>query len=88
MFIKDFAADYSSFVETIVDVTAPGDYSISLATIADPARHVQWGFITRGVNVWATDVGPFGNVVVATVPTPASAALFGLGGLVACRRRR
>jgi len=88
MFIKDFDAGYGSFNEMIIDITAPGDYSISLATLADPTRHVQWGFITRGVNVWATDVDPFGNVVVATVPTPASAALIGLGGLVACRRRR
>lgn len=36
----------------------------------------------------ATDVLQWNSVVVTLVPTPASAALLGLGGLVALRRRR
>src|SRR4051794_14632830 len=49
-FIKDFAPDYSSFVATTVSLT-PGDFSISLNTINDPARHVQYGFETIGPDV-------------------------------------
>lgn len=87
IFIRDYAADYSSFSETKVAMTA-GAFSIDLATDAGLGRHVQWGFQVVGENVWATDVAPFGNAVISTVPTPASAALIGLGGLIATRRRR
>lgn len=87
IFIKDFAPDYSSFNETRIAMTA-GAFSIDLATDAGAGRHVQWGFTVTGENVWATDVAPFGTAVIGTIPTPASAALLGLGGLVASRRRR
>ena len=86
-FIRDFAADYSSVVETHVLLT-PGAFSITQNLINDPSRHVQWGFETRGVDVWATDVGPFGSVVVGTVPAPASLAMIGLASMAASRRRR
>lgn len=86
-FIKDFAPDYSSSVTVTVPLT-PGPFSVSLATIADPARHVQFGFETIGVNVWITDVEPYGNVQVTAIPAPAGGlALLGLGGLLARRRR-
>lgn len=76
-FIRDFAPDYSSFDEVTVPLT-PGVFSISLATNADPGRHVQYGFTTTGVNVWATDVAPFGTAVITAVPEPATI------GLLAC----
>jgi hypothetical protein len=85
-FIKDFAPDYSSFVETTVALT-PGVFSISLTALNDPARHIQYGFTTKGVNVWVTDVDPFGKVSVTAVPEP-SALLLGLLGLGAMVRRR
>lgn len=87
IFIRDFASDFSSSVDLFVDAT-PGAFSISMDTIADPTRHVQWGFQVKGVNVWVTDTAPFGNVVFSSIPTPASFALLGLGGVVATRRRR
>lgn len=65
-FIKDFAPDYSSFVSTTVPLT-PGNFSISLDTIDDPARHVQYGFTVNGKNVWITDVAPFGSVSVTAL---------------------
>lgn len=86
-FIKDFAADYSSFTMTSVAL-APGAFSISLATSADAGHHIQFGFQTTGENVWFTDTAPFGNVVITTIPTPGALGLMGLGGLLATRRRR
>ncbi len=87
-FIKDFAPDYSSF-NTITVPLAPGAFSITLATDSGAGRHVQWGFETIGVNVWFTDVAPFGKVVLgAGVPAPSALGLVGLTGLVATRRRR
>ncbi len=69
-FIKDFAADYSSFTSTTVPLLN-GTFSISHATAAGSGRHVQYGFETTGVNVWATDVGPFGSMEISpSVPPP------------------
>jgi hypothetical protein len=65
-FIKDFAPDFSSWNETLVDLT-PGPFSISLLADAGLGRHVQYGFNFYGPNVWITDVAPFGTVVVQTV---------------------
>lgn len=88
VFIRDFAADFSSSVDVFADIDAAGNFSISLDTINDASRHVQWGIQIRGENVWVTDVAPFGTVVFGTVPTPGSLAMLGLGGLVASRRKR
>ena len=87
IFIKDFAPDYSSSVTTTIPVV-PGPFSLSLLTIADPARHVQWGFQVTGACVWFTDVAPFGNAMITTVPGPGALAVFGLVGLAGVRRRR
>ncbi len=88
IFIKDFAPDYSSFNITTMTAT-PGAFSISLALVNDAARHVQWGFQTIGVNVWATDAAQFGSVVVGpTIPAPGAFAVLGMGGLFISRRRR
>jgi hypothetical protein len=62
-FVKDFAPDYSSFNLATVPLT-PGAFSVSLFTENNPARHVQFGFQVVGPNVWATDVAPFGNIVI------------------------
>lgn len=87
IFIKDFAPDFQSFNVSSI-TAAPGPFSISLALDPGAGRHVQYGFGTIGENVWVTDTGPFGNVVIGTIPTPASIALLGLGGMMATRRRR
>jgi len=88
-FIKDFAPDYSSFVQTTATLN-PGVFSISLLTINNPARHVQYGFETIGPDVWITDVGPYGNIQVTGVPEPATLFLVGVAGfaIAVCRRRR
>lgn len=87
IFIRDFASDFSSFNETVIAADA-GAFSLSLDTIADSSRFVQWGFQVKGVNVWVTDTAPFGNMVIRTIPTPGAMATLALGGLVASRRRR
>lgn len=77
-FVKDFAPDFSSFNVSSVVLPAGGPFSVSLATINDPARHVQWGFQMTGVNVWVTDVAPFGSVTVGPEQAvPAEAATWG-----------
>ncbi len=87
IFIRDFPADFSSVNETIVPLT-PGPFSISLNTLPGANRIVQWGFQVRGVNVWSTDVAPFGTAVIQTIPAPAAAGVLGLAGVCAARRRR
>lgn len=87
VFIRDFAPDFSSVTEVIVPLTT-GAFNISLATDPAPGRHIQWGFQIKGVNVWATDVAPFGNIVIGTVPAPASLGLLAMGGAMVGRRRR
>ena len=73
-FVKDYAPDFSSFNQATVAL-APGPFSVSLATVNDPSRHIQWGFQMVGENVWVTDVAPFGTVIIgpegtiATEPT-------------------
>ena len=86
-FIKDFAPDYSSFVTATVALP-PGLFTVSLATIADPARHVQFGFETIGPDVWAGDPLSIPSVVLTAVPEPTALALAGLGAAALLIRRR
>lgn len=89
-FVRDFAPDFSSVVETVVPISGTGDFTASLATINDPARHVQYGLQMRGPCVWVTDVAAKGSVTVNAVPEPSAYALLGTCGVVAAgwRRRR
>jgi hypothetical protein len=88
-FIKDFAPDFSSSVSTTIPLS-PGVFNITLATVPQAGRHVQYGFETIGPDVWSTDRGPIGTVQVTAVPEPAGLTLVGLGvltaGIVARRR--
>lgn len=86
-FIRDFSSDFSNLNEQSIVLSSPGAFSLSLNTINDPSRIVQWGFQVKGVNVWISDIAPFGNMVIAT-PTPGALGVLGLAGLVAGRRRR
>ena len=86
-FVKDFAPDYSSFVSSTVALP-PGVFSVSLATIADPLRHVQFGFETIGPDVWAGDPLSVPSVTITAVPEPTSMALAGLGAALLVIRRR
>ena len=85
-FIKDFAPDYSSSVSITAPLVA-GVFSISLPTINDPLRHVQYGFETIGPDVWSTDVGPYGTIQIAAVPEPSLAGLLGMSVLGFVARR-
>ena len=92
-FIRDFAPDFSSFVEATTVLTS-GTFNLSLATDPTPGRHVQYGFLTTGVNVWITDAAAAGSITIGSasaVPEPSSyAAIGGLAALafVGLRRRR
>ncbi|TWT97748.1 hypothetical protein Pla108_19000 [Botrimarina colliarenosi] len=92
IFIRDFAPDYSSSNDIFVPVS-PGPFSVSLVTDPGLGRHVQYGFQSKGENVWVTDTAPFGSVVIGTVgvvPEPTTAAIVGMLGLAgfATKRRR
>lgn len=63
-FIRDWAPDFSSANQTVVPLLGTGAYSLTLNTINNPARPVQYGFIMRGPNVWITDVAAYGNMVI------------------------
>jgi hypothetical protein len=69
-FIRDFSSDFSSVNEVSVPLNAAGAFNISLATIDDPTRVVQYGFQTTGENVWITDVAPFGSIVIDANSVP------------------
>ena len=60
VFIKDFAPDYSSSFSATAQIVN-GVFSVSMATVNDPTRHVQYGFDLLGPDVWATDLGQFGS---------------------------
>jgi hypothetical protein len=79
-FIKDFAPDYSSSVASTIALT-PGPFSISLDTINDPARHIQFGFTVNGPDVWITDRDPIGTVTLA-VPSAGVAGDYNGNGTV------
>jgi hypothetical protein len=63
-FVKDFAGDFSSYQSAEVVLPASGPFSVALNTINDASRHVQWGFQVKGVDVWITDLAPYGTAVV------------------------
>ena len=88
-FIRDFAPDYSSFTESAIPLSSTGLFSIDLATGNDAGRHVQYGIQMTGVNVWATDLEPFGSIVAEAIPEPSSIILLMVagGGLWGIRRR-
>ena len=69
-FIKDFAPDYSSSNTITAPLVTGQPFSINLALVNDPARHVQYGFETIGANVWSTDVAPFGSVKLSVISIP------------------
>ena len=70
-FIRDFTADYSSYNEQAVPISATGSFSVRLNAVNDPTRHVQWGLQMKGPDVWITELASKGNVVVSALPTAA-----------------
>ena len=88
IFIRDFAPDFSSSVDAFIPLV-PGPFSFSLVTDPGLGRHIQYGFQVKGVNVWSTDIAPFGNAMISTIPEPASLSLVGLCSLalIGIRRR-
>ncbi|MFM7243996.1 MAG: DUF1559 domain-containing protein [Planctomycetaceae bacterium] len=82
-FVRDFAADYSTFSYSEVPITSTGTFAVRLDAIDDPTRHVQWGLQTTGPDVWITELPSKGTVVVNAVPTTAEGGTIDVGnGLV------
>jgi hypothetical protein len=84
-FLRDFAPDFSSFNETIIDLPASGEFTLSINTVNDPARHVQWGFELRGPCVWVTDLAPFGSITIGRL-TPVATETSSFGNVKALFR--
>lgn len=74
-FIREFDENFNLIGESTVEITTPGSYSISLATIPVSTNNIQYGFNTQGENVWVTDVAPFGSVVIDAVGAPAPSGI-------------
>lgn len=94
-FVRDFAPDFSSFNTTTLVISTTGDFSISLPTVNDAGRHVQWGLQIMGPNIWPSDsaqLAAAGSATVGAIPEPSTYALLGLGaaglGAHLIRRRR
>lgn len=85
-FIKDFAPDFSSFVEVTAPLNALGIFSLTLNTVDDTARHVQWGFRMTGVNVHPTLADQFGHMVIGPDPAVVPAEDLSFGDLKALYR--
>lgn len=87
-FIRDFAPDYSSVVETSTPITTTGSFDLSALISVDPARHQQYGLQMYGPNVWFTDVASKGSVTVTAVPEPSTYAVLAFAGCAAAAIRR
>lgn len=64
-FVKDFAPDYSTSVASTAPLVA-GAFSVSLTTINDPQRHIQYGLQILGPPVPLDDVLTAGSIVIQT----------------------
>ena len=72
VFYRDFGQATVYFVLHGPPPAEPGPFTLTLATVPDPARHVQYGFRLTGACVWITDVGQYGTIVIGPhqpVPT-------------------
>ncbi|MBK7405421.1 MAG: PEP-CTERM sorting domain-containing protein [Phycisphaerales bacterium] len=79
--------DASNPVKLYEIVWTPADYAARTIQVAD-ANHLNNDVYTDTFGSSVAYQGLAGNAVFQVVPTPASVALFGLGGLVTLRRRR
>lgn len=66
-FVKDLDVNYQNPVVSQVALTNGQPFSVSLQTIADTTRHIQYGFVTEGPNVWPTDYQNYGKAVVQSL---------------------
>jgi len=92
------SADFISafFQDGGLPVTTTGDLNSAVSGLFYAASGGSVGAITATAGVWTLsagdsaggDQGTIDRLVITTVPTPASLALLGLGGLFAGRRRR
>ena len=95
-FIRDFAPDYSSVNQVVYNLNSTGNFQLTLATINDSARHVQWGLQMSGPDIWAEDASQLaaaGSATVEAIPEPSTYALLavsaaGIGAHFIRRRRR
>ncbi len=62
-FIKVFDGGWGLISEDYVPLTTTGSFSVTAAIDAGAAV-VQYGCVMTGVNVWHTDIAPFGTVVI------------------------
>jgi hypothetical protein len=78
VFIKDLPAslDPAGTIEVSAPVVAGQPFSLSLATIPDPSRVLQYGYRTYGPNVLPIDRDLFGSVVFQSLPPPPPTNVF------------
>jgi hypothetical protein len=86
-YIRDSAPDYETWTEITVPLDS-GLFNVALTTQSGVGRHVHYGIRMTGVNVWETDVAPYGSIVIEAIPEPSSIAMIGLVGCLGVFVRR
>ena len=89
-FIRDYAPDYSTVIQTYTDITGTGNFAVNYTAVNDANRHIHWGLQMTGPNVWITDLASKGSVTVSAVPEASTCIMLGLAstGMLVRRTRR
>ena len=76
-FIRDFAPDYSSFVQATAPLVGGARFNVTLTISSAPGHHVEYGFETNGPNARLAGAALLGSAQVVPVPSALLLQLLG-----------